>query len=137
MSPIDVTHEQLAALPPERLAAVQGLVAGWLAESRADAPISTDVAETVVNDWLLKVLPDRFVALKPHLIAGGDIWSVSVGVAYPEIGVIGEVGEVLVSTFSRGILSATQPEVMKSVGMGLYQERKDEIQAAFLSAGNA
>ncbi|MBE9078290.1 hypothetical protein IQ241_13475 [Romeria aff. gracilis LEGE 07310] len=138
MDSADVTCEQLATLPPERLAAVQGLLTGWLATPESEAlPISAAIAQTVVNDWLLRVLSDRFTALEPRLIAGGDIWSVAVGLAYPHIGVVGEVGEVLVSAFSRGIISATQPTVMKSAGMACYREREDAINAAFLSAGNA
>ncbi|MGB3294474.1 MAG: hypothetical protein WBB01_15920 [Phormidesmis sp.] len=138
MSSIEVTHEQLATLPPERLEAVQGLLTGWLAESEPEVlPISAEIAQTAVNDWLLRVLPDRFTALEPRLIAGGDIWSVPVGLAYPHIGVVGQVGEVLVSAFSRGIISSTRPEVMKSAGAACYREQENAINAAFLSAGNA
>ena len=138
MSPIDVTCEQLASLPPERLEAVQGLLTGWLAESEPEiVPIPVEVAQRVVNDWLLRTLPDRFMALEPRLIAGGDIWSVPVGLAYPHIGVVGQVGEVLISAFSRGIISSTRPEAMKSAGAVCYKEKEDAINAAFLSARDA
>lgn len=139
MSSIEVTQEQLATLSPERLEAVQGLLAGWRSMPKSDGglPVSAETAQAVVNYWLLKVLGDRFTALEPHLIAGGDIWSVPVGLAYPHVGLIGEVGEVLISAFSQGIISATRPEVMKLAGTNCYQEQESAIQAAFLSAGNA
>lgn len=99
--------------------------------------VSAETAEIIVNDWLTETLPDRFIALEPRLIAGGDIWSVPVGLAYPYIGVIGEVGEVLVSAFSRGIISATQPEAMKSAGVECYRKKENAVKTAFLSARNA
>jgi hypothetical protein len=49
---------------------------------------------------------------------------------------VGLVGEVLVSAFSGGIISATRPEQMKIAGTQCYAEREAAIQAAFLSAGN-
>lgn len=97
-------------------------------------PVSAEMAQAVTNDWLLGVLSDRFTALAPRLIAGGDIWSVPVGLTYPRIGLISEVGEVLISAFSRGIISATRPETIKLVGAKCYQEQESAIQAAFLSA---
>ncbi|MEL6353645.1 MAG: hypothetical protein AAFR58_18120 [Cyanobacteria bacterium J06627_28] len=138
MQPIDLAQKQLETLPPEKLEAIQGLLTGWLAKAENETKrISKDTAQTVVNDWLLSVLGDRFTAITPHLIAGGDIWSVSVGLAYPNIGIIGETGEVLVSAFSRGIISATDIETMKAVGVEHFQAHKHEIEAAFLSTGNA
>lgn len=138
MSSVDVS-KQLAMLPPGRLEAVQGLLTGWLSASDPNTalPISSETAQMVVNNWLLQVLPDRFTALEPQLIAGGDIWSVSVGLVYPQTGVLAEVGEVLISAFSRGIISATQPEVMKSVGMSHYQEQENAVKAAFVSTRNS
>ena len=115
--------KQIATLAPEHLQAVQGLVSGWLSTTQADSlPVSSDAAQAVVNDWLLETLSDRFIALTPELIAGGDIWSVSIGLAYPKIGVIGRVGEVLVSAFSKGIISASKPESIKAAGLECYKE---------------
>ncbi|MEM6598571.1 MAG: hypothetical protein AAF810_25690 [Cyanobacteria bacterium P01_D01_bin.36] len=121
-------------MTPERLKAVQGLVTGWMTVAESElVPVSASLAQTVVNDWLLKVLPDRFTALDPHLIAGGDIWFISVGLSYPRLGVIGEVGEVLVSAFSQGIISATRPEVMKCAGMSCYKEQEEAIKTTLYS----
>jgi hypothetical protein len=137
MSPVEQTLAKLETLTPDRLAAISGLIDGWAKEQMHEAaPISSMTAEAIVNDWILQVLPDRFVALKAKLIAGGDIWCVEVGLAYPKIGAIGTVGEVLVSAFSGGIISATSPETMKANGIECYTERENEIKAAFLSTRN-
>jgi hypothetical protein len=138
MNFVEQAHEQLDQLPPDRLDAVCGLLEGWGMVVPADSVrVSAVMAQSLVNGWLLTVLPDRFVAGETRLIAGGDIWCVSVGIAYPRIGIVGVVGEVLVSAFSGGIISATRPEQMKVVGLKCYAEQESTIQAAFLSAGNA
>jgi hypothetical protein len=131
---VDQAHAELDQLSSERLDAVRGLLEGW--RSSGGVTVSAAMAQTVVNDWLLAVLPDRFVAAEAKLIAGGDIWCVSVGLAYPRIGIVGIVGEILVSAFSGGIISASRPEQMKEAGIRCYAERESAIQAAFLSAGN-
>jgi hypothetical protein len=138
MNPVEDTSEKLKTLPNDRLVAVSGLIEGWLdTHPRNSHPVSAIRAQAVVNDWLLQVLPDRFTADEPKLIAGGDIWCVPVGVAYPRVGMIGQVGEVLISAFSAGIISATRLEHMKSAAIQCYAERESEIQSAFLSAGNS
>jgi len=138
MNSVDRTREQLATLTPDRLEAVAGLMWGWRNESSAEVlPISEAMAVTVVNEWILSVLPDRFTAVEARRIAAGDIWCVAVGLAYPRIGLVGQVGEVLVSAFSGGIISATRPEDMKAAGLECYAKREHEIKSAFLSAGNA
>jgi hypothetical protein len=138
MNPVEETSEKLKTLPDDRLAAVSGLIDGWLDLHPGDSlPVSAMMAQTVVSDWLLQVLPDRFMVIEPKLIAGGDIWCVPVGIAYPKIGVVGQVGEVLVSAFSAGIISATRSEQMKLAAMQCYAERESEIKSAFLSAGNS
>ncbi|MEL6552737.1 MAG: hypothetical protein AAFQ63_04635 [Cyanobacteria bacterium J06621_11] len=140
-SPNNTTYEQvsqqLATLPPGHLQALQGLLSGWLLTTELESlPVSPGVAQAVVNDWLLQALSDRFIALTPKLIAGGDIWSVPVGLAYPKVGVIGQVGEVLVSAFSKGIISASKPDAIKAAGLECYQKKEHEIKAAFLSTRN-
>jgi hypothetical protein len=132
---VDQAYEQLEQLSSERLDAVRGLLEGWRMVVPGDGvTVSVVMAQSVVNGWLLTVLPDRFVAGESRLIAGGDIWCVSVGIAYPRIGIVGEVGEVLVSAFSGGIISATRPEQMKVAGLKCYAEQESAIQAYFLKS---
>ena len=138
MLPMAQTKEELKTLSDDRWIAISGLVEGWMETGQNDsAPIAIQAAQTIVNDWILKCLPDRFTALEPKRMAAGDIWCVPVGLAYPNIGIIGQVGEVLVSAFSGGIISASRPEVMKAIAMTYYAKREDDIKAAFLSTRNA
>ncbi len=135
---VEQTSAKLEHLTTDRLEAISGLIDGWLERPAHEAvPISAMAARTIVNDWILRGLPDRFTAVEAKPIAGGDIWCVAVGLAYPQMGVIGTVGEVLVSAFSGGIISATSPNVMKTAGMACYAAREHEIKSAFLSARNA
>ena len=138
MLPMEQTKEKLEALSDDRWIAISGLVEGWMETQQNDsAPIVSQAAQTIVNDWILNRLPDRFTALEPKRMAAGDIWCVPVGLAYPNIGIIGQVGEVLVSAFSGGVISATRPEAMKAIAINCYTDREDEIKAAFLSTRNA
>jgi hypothetical protein len=50
------------ALSPERLDALRGLFEGWRRGGLAGVTVSAVGAQSVVNGWLLTVLPDRFVA---------------------------------------------------------------------------
>ena len=133
---MDQTKEKLDALSDDRWIAISGLLEGWV-ETNGSAPILSQTAQAIVNDWILNRLPDRFIALEPKRMAAGDIWCVPVGLAYPNIGIIGQVGEVLVSAFSGGVISATRPEEMKTIAMKCYADREDELKAAFLSTRNA
>jgi hypothetical protein len=71
-SSADQAHELLDQLSPEHLNAVRGLFEGWRALGDPGT-VSAIMAQTVVNGWRFEVLPDRFVAGEPMLIAGGDI----------------------------------------------------------------
>jgi hypothetical protein len=131
---IEHASEKLKTLSPAQLEAMLGLMDGWQLEASPtnEPPVSAAMAESVVNDWLLEVLPDRFLAAEPRMIAAGDIWYVPVVLTYPAIGQVGQVGEVLISAFSAGMISATSPDVMRSQGLKLYEVRSHEIESAFL-----
>ncbi|MGI0494050.1 hypothetical protein ACN4EG_19885 [Alkalinema pantanalense CENA528] len=131
---IEHASEKLKTLNPGQLEAMLGLMDGWQLEASPtqEPPVTAAIAESVVNGWLLEVLPDRFMAAEPRMIAAGDIWYVPVVLTYPIIGEVGQVGEVLVSAFSAGMISATSPDVMRSHGLKLYEERSHEIESAFL-----
>ncbi|WP_460201678.1 hypothetical protein [Scytonema sp. NUACC21] len=52
--------------------------------------------------------------------------------AYPGIGSLGQVGEVLVNTSSEVILSYTPFDEIKQTGQKLYEANQDAIQTHFL-----
>jgi hypothetical protein len=131
---INRVSEKLKTLSRDQLKTMLGLMDGWQVNwsPEAVAPVSSSMAQSVVNDWLLQVLPDRFMAAEAKMLAGGDVWYVPVILTYPTIGAIGHVGEVLVSAFSAGIISATQADVMRAQGVKLYEARSHDIEASFL-----
>jgi hypothetical protein len=133
ISKLEQVSQSLGELQPERVEAVLGLIEGWKMGlgSGVGVPVSAVMARVLVNDWVLGILPDRFGAGEAKMLAAGDIWCVPVVLSYPVVGVIGQVGEVLISAFSGGIISATQPDVMRSHATKLYEARSHDIEAAF------
>ncbi len=93
--------------------------------------VTAQQAQAAVNHFLSEYLPDRFTANQAQLTATGNAWEVSVILAYPFIGSLGQVGEVLVSTASEVVVFHTPLEEMKQAGQRLYEAHRDEIQAAF------
>jgi hypothetical protein len=89
-------------------------------------------AQAATNLFLSDRLPDRFTADQPVLNSARDTWHVPVILAYPVIGSIGQVGEVLINTQVEEVLSHTSLEDMKRAGVNLYEANRDAIEAAFL-----
>lgn len=83
----------------------------------------------IVNEWLSDRLPDRFTADQGTWQQNG--WVVPIILAYPVIGSVGTVGEVLVDGVSGAVIEFTEIAEMKRVGMAVYLENRDAIEAAF------
>ncbi len=86
-------------------------------------------AQGAANLFLSDRLGDRFLAVRPQLDEGGDVWRVPVVLTYAVLGPIGCVGEVVVSAGSEEIVSHTPVEEMKERARALYEQRRDEIEA--------
>lgn len=93
-------------------------------------------AQIAANGFLLDNLPDRYLAVEPRLDNAAQAWRVKIVLTYPFIGAVGEVGEILVSTFSEKILSHTPIAEMRERGRLLYKQHRDAIQTAFSQTGN-
>ena len=99
--------------------------------------MSTKIAPTVTaleaqgaaNLFLSDRLGDRFLAVRPQLDEGGDVWRVAVVLTYTVVGPVGEVGEVLVSAASEEVVSHTPVEEMKERARALYEQRREQIEA--------
>lgn len=89
------------------------------------------------NLFLSDHLPDRYCADDPKFDRATSLWHVPVVMAYPFIGPIGQVGELMVSAFSEEVLSHTPFEEMRSRGQELYRQHREAIEAAFLQTGNS
>lgn len=87
----------------------------------------------VLNDRL----PDRFCAGKPQFDSVAAVWQVPVFLSYPRLGVVGQVGEIIVSADAGNVLSFTPIEKMKAVAETLIERHREQIEAPLLSAGNS
>jgi hypothetical protein len=94
-------------------------------------------AEAETNQLLHSLVPDRLTAGDARFDQRANAWRVPVVLAYPAIGSVGEVGEVLVRTPAPRVLQYTPPEEMKARAHALYEQHREAIEAAFLSARNA
>jgi len=96
-------------------------------------PIITALqAQAAANLFLSDHLPDRFTAGQPRLDHVDNVWRVPVLLAYPVIGSVGQVGEIVISAASEEVISHTPFEEMKTVAQALYQQHCDEIEAPVL-----
>jgi len=86
-------------------------------------------AQGTANLFLSERLGDRFLAVRPQLDEGGDVWRVPVVLTYAVVGPVGEVGEVVVSAAGEEIVSHTPVEEMKERARALYEQRLEQIEA--------
>lgn len=86
-------------------------------------------AQGTANFFLSERLGDRFLAVRPQLDAGGDVWRVPVVLTYAVVGPIGEVGEVVVSAASEEVVSHTPVDEMKERARALYEQRREQLEA--------
>lgn len=86
-------------------------------------------AQGVANLFLSDHLGDRFLAVRPQLDEGGDVWRVPVVLTYAVMGPLGEVGEVLISAAGEEVVSHTPVNEMKERARALYEQRREQIEA--------
>ncbi len=91
-------------------------------------------AQAAANLFLSDNLPDRFCADDPRFDRIANLWRVPVVLAYPFIGSIGQVGEIVVSPSSEDILSHTPLEEMRAAAKPLIELHRDAIEEPFTSA---
>lgn len=89
-------------------------------------------AESVASKFLADNLPDRFTAGEPRLDAGGETWRVPVLLAFPVLGPVGTVGEIVIGTDSKRILSHSPIQVIQEAASRVYEEHRKEIEAIVL-----
>ncbi len=86
-------------------------------------------AEAAASLFLSEHLPDRLAAGDPQLDARAGVWHVPVILAYPVIGSVGEVGEIVVNGQTDEILSHTPVDEMLARARALYNQHRDQIEA--------
>ncbi len=98
--------------------------------STKTAPTVTALeAQGAANLFLSDQLSDRFLAVRPQLDEGGDVWRVPVVLTYAVIGPVGVVGEVLVSASTEEVVSHTSVEEMRERARALYEQHREQIEA--------
>lgn len=93
--------------------------------------VTAQQAQAAVNLFISDYISDRFTADQAQLSATGEVWQVPIILAYPMIGSLGQVGEVLVSASDETILSHTPFDEIKQIGLKLYEANQDAIQTHF------
>ncbi|MGH9941516.1 MAG: hypothetical protein ACRD9R_04040 [Pyrinomonadaceae bacterium] len=91
-------------------------------------------AEAAASLFLSDSLPDRLTAGQPRLDTHAGVWRVPVLLAYPLIGDIGEVGEVVVNGQTKEVLSHTPVPEMLARARALYEQHRDTIEAPVSSS---
>lgn len=93
--------------------------------------IDRDAAEIAANQFILEHLPDRFCAGVPNLAEFPirTVWSVPIVLGYPQLGVIGHVGTVIVDSEMGTVAGWTPIEEVKNAAREIYEKRKAEIEA--------
>lgn len=95
------------------------------------APVTTALeAFAAANLYLLDHVPDRLTADQPRYDEKAHVWRVPVILTYPTFGVLGQVGQVVVSALNEDILSATPDAEMIAAAKLLVEPYRDAIEAA-------
>jgi hypothetical protein len=86
-------------------------------------------AQAEASLFLSDRLPDRISASTPSLDEAAYLWRVPVILAYPHLGVLGQVGEVVVSAARTEVISSTPLEDMLNAARALGEKHRDAIEA--------
>jgi len=86
-------------------------------------------AQAEASLFLSDRLPDRISASTPSFDEGAQVWRVPVILAYPQLGVLGEVGEIVVSASRTEVISSTPLEEMLNAARALAEKHRDAIEA--------
>lgn len=86
-------------------------------------------AQAEASLFLSDRLPDRISASTPSFDEAVLVWRVPVILAYPYLGVLGEVGEIVVSATKSEVISFTPVEDMLKIASTLAESNRDAIEA--------
>lgn len=104
----------------------------WPTLTGGDCKITAFEAEAIAGGFLLDHLPDRFSTGAPRFDKAAGVWRVPAILAFPRIGSVGEVGELDVDDSTKEVVSHTPFEEMTTRALAIYEQRCEEIEAAFL-----
>ena len=104
----------------------------WPTMTGGDCKTTAFEAEAIAGGFLLDHLPDRFSTGAPRFDKAAGVWRVPAILAYPRIGSVGEVGELTIDDSAKEVVSHTPFEEMTTRALAIYEQRCEEIEAAFL-----
>lgn len=104
----------------------------WPTVTVGDSKTTAFEAESIAGGFLLDHLPDRFSTGAPRFDKAAGVWRVPVILAYPRIGSVGEVGELTIEDSTKEVMSHTPFEEVTTRALAIYEQRSEEIEAAFL-----
>jgi len=96
--------------------------------------IDVETAKRLANRFILENLSDRFCAGTPRFLQFPlrTFWAVPVVLSYPRIGPVGQTGILAVDTETGAVVGWTPLDEIKKIGKTIYDEKKADIEAAFL-----
>jgi len=100
-----------------------------MATQFVEKPTALEI-EQQVAEFLINHVGDRVCVAEVSYNPARHAWQVKLGLSYPFLGVIGIVGEALV-TAEHGIELTTSLEEVKQRAEQLYEQNKEAIEAAF------
>ncbi len=99
--------------------------------THAPTRVTALTAQAAANHFLSETLPDRFTADQAERDQNTGIWHVPVILAYPFVGSIGQVGEILIHAETGQVVSHTTFDEMNARARKLYEDHREQIEAAF------
>src|SRR5438552_5242418 len=111
------------------------VLVAWLCDDqRAMATVTVPIvtameAQAEASLFLSDHLPDRISASTPSLDEAAQVWRVPVILAYPYLGVLGQVGEIVVSANRAEVISHTPVEEMLESASAIAEQHRDSIEA--------
>jgi hypothetical protein len=133
-TPFDEMEAARRALYEEHREAIEA--ATWSASAGDVFETAAFEAEAIAGGYLLDYLPDRFSTGAPRFDKAAGVWRIPVILAYPRIGPVGEVGDLTVDDSTKDVISHTPFEEMTTIALAIYEQRCEEIEAAFLQTRN-
>jgi hypothetical protein len=129
-TPFDQMKAEGRSLYEQHCEAIEA--AFWPAATGDESGTTAFEAEAIAGGFLLDYLPDRFSTGAPRFDKAARVWRVPVILAYPRIGSVGEVGELTIDDSTKEVISQTPFEEMTTRALAIYEQRCEEIEAAFL-----
>jgi hypothetical protein len=129
-TPFDEIKAGGRSLYEQHREAIEG--AFWPTVTSGSSKITAFEAEATAGGFLLDFLPDRFSTGAPRFDKAAGVWRVPVILAYPRIGSVGEVGELTLDDSTGDVVSHAPIEEMTTRALAIYEQRCEEIEAAFL-----